>query len=180
MTTTKPKTKVTTRDLYAAEVIAEWLNLEGTTPNDVWTALEELKRLVQLKQQTSGPLFYALGKVSEEAGEITQAVEKIKCFGLSGRYPDGTQNLTKLQDEITDLMGAVEQVNLELIALKLSPLNLYNLSGIRQKMIKIHKYSALSIRRNILRSTLQRPSPDSPYFFGNDDVPPLEQSPATE
>ena len=51
---------------------------------------------------------HLLGKLGEEAGEVSQAVGKITCYGLYDKYKDRPPNFVALQNEIHDLIGAYE------------------------------------------------------------------------
>lgn len=123
------------------------------------------------------PLEYALGKFVEEGSEVIQAVEKIRTFGLTNRHRNEGINIAKLQSEISDWIGALQQVNLELGLFGHQPLIINDITAIRQKMIKIHKFSQQSRHLGLLSGPLRFPHRSSLYFFEPGDVPPTEFTP---
>lgn len=62
----------------------------------------------KLSKQTE--LSYNLGLLSEEAGEVIQAVAKINRFGLMSSYYTGETNEEVLFKEINDIFAVVEML----------------------------------------------------------------------
>lgn len=101
------------------------------------------------------PLEYVLGLLEEEAGEVIQAVEKLRRFGLEGRYPDtGRTNFEQLQLELIDLRAIELQVDLELQKLDLPPLAAFRPDLIRRKLEKVYRLSRLSQANGLLEGDL--------------------------
>lgn len=112
------------------------------------------------------PLSYAIGILGEEGSEVAHAAMKVARFGLLDTRPsNGKTNLQTLQDELTDIMAAVELVNRELRALALPELRIDDTAGIAAKIAKVEHFA----QRSIQRGTLLRPLAGA---IADNDPPP--------
>lgn len=107
------------------------------------------------------PFEYVLGIVSEEATEVIGAIEKIRRFS-AGNLPCSRTgkitNLAALQDEVTDLLGSIEQLNLEIKRLGGPIIDLNDGQGKMERMLKIQRTSARSLEAGVLGQPLVDPT----------------------
>ncbi len=101
------------------------------------------------------PLEYTLNLVAEECAEVTQAISKIHRFGFYEVH-DGTHrnNHRRLQDEITDLMACLQQLNLELHRVAERPFTRNDEEAIQVKLEKIRRYAERSVQLGTLQQSL--------------------------
>lgn len=112
------------------------------------------------------PVDYLLGKLSEECGEIIQAIEKVRTFGFSSlERRSGRNNFERLQLEILDFRGTLTQLNAELDKDGLPMFTVNHHSTIIAKMAKIRHYSEYSIEMGLLASPLQLVDPNVTVTF---------------
>ncbi len=110
------------------------------------------------------PLHYCINLVGEESAEICKDVSKVLRFGLFDRHPHSGETVFQiLQNELTDLMGAVRLLNRELERKGLPPLELDDEEAIQKKIAKVHHYA----RRSIERGTLTAPLVDMDSQHGH-------------
>lgn len=108
------------------------------------------------------PLEYTLNLVAEECAEVIQAISKIHRFGFysayrfAGEVHDGTHrnNHRQLQDEITDLMACLQQLNLELHRVAERPFTRNDEEAIQVKLEKIRRYAERSVQLGTLQQSL--------------------------
>lgn len=102
------------------------------------------------------PLEYTLNLVAEECAEVTQAISKIHRFGFYSEVHDGTHrnNHRQLQDEITDLMACLQQLNLELHRVAERPFTRNDEEAIQVKLEKIRRYAERSVQLGTLQQSL--------------------------
>lgn len=83
---------------------------------------------------------YLLSCLSEEAGEITQAVGKAHRFGLLDKNPNSNNtNWVDLRNEVHDLIAVYEMLCLEFD--RADNLDRHLLNAKQQRVTKLMKYS---------------------------------------
>jgi NTP pyrophosphatase (non-canonical NTP hydrolase) len=86
-------------------------------------------------------LVELLTLLQEEAAEIIQASSKIIRFGMTEVRDDGTSNVTRLRDELTDLMTIVSLLTVDGDMVGLTAESIANPERVNAKLMKISKYT---------------------------------------
>lgn len=90
-------------------------------------------------------LEFLLGKLAEEANEVSHIALKTQLFGLSASHPDtGETNIDALARELNDLLGIVKMIQELGVEFK----NLNHPRELRAKEIKVWKMLGNAIKRD--------------------------------
>lgn len=85
-------------------------------------------------------LGHIIGCVTEEAGEVSQAIGKIVRFGLHDKkHSDGPDNLTSLKNEVHDLVAVYQMLCMELG--EESHFDIFKLSAKQERVEHYMKYA---------------------------------------
>jgi hypothetical protein len=118
-------------------------------------ALSPLQHALVVLGEEAAEVSEGAMDIAQRAARISQIAQKALRFGIEDYHPIKRMiNLAHMQDELSDLMGAIRLFNVELEKAGLPPLRTDDEARIQRKMNRIVIYSDRSLRSGKLSGFL--------------------------